>query len=172
MFAWPQVEAFALEQLDRLLAAAQPATDAAAAAPPAEAAQAADSAAAAEAAAATAAAAHDGDGGGEGTQPSEAAVLGAARQCGLYCALCTKRHSLLPRLLEVRLCWPGCSHEGVRYTGAMTACRWSIVSIVNIRACQSCNPPPALPSSKGAALDQTSIDVGSTRQAYPPMQAA
>lgn len=42
-----------------------------------------------------------GDGGGSGS-PGQAEVAAAARRCGLYCALCTKRHSLLPRLLEVR----------------------------------------------------------------------
>ena len=52
----------------------------------------------------TAAAAHvDGatSGGPAAGEPDAGAVAEAARRCGLFCALCTKRHSLLRRLLEV-----------------------------------------------------------------------
>lgn len=44
---------------------------------------------------------NSGGGGGGGSGQFEGEVLAASRRCGLYCALCTKRHSLLPRLLEV-----------------------------------------------------------------------
>ncbi len=97
-----QVETFARQQLELLLAAAQPTAGAAAASDgDPTAADASQPAAPPEAAAgdpgpaAAGAAADDG-------QPTEADVVTATRRCGLYCALCTKRHSLLPRLLEVR----------------------------------------------------------------------